>query len=432
VRHGRGFAYVDADGNRVRDTDTLQRIDALVIPPAWDDVWICPWPNGHIQATGTDAAGRRQYRYHDQWRRDRDRQKHEKMLEFAAALPAARERMLSDLRRPKLDRRRVLGAAARLLDLGFFRIGSEEYAETNKSYGLATMRRDHVTVSRGGVITFDYIAKSGKHRVQSVADEDLCRVITSLKRQRHDSPELLGYRSHSRWVDIKSHDINDYLREITGAEFTAKDFRTWNATVLCAVALAVSDVVPASENARKRNVTRAVKEVAHYLGNTPAVCRSSYIDPRVIDLYNDGVTIRGDLDALGEGASFGVLATQGAVEAGVIRWSRAAAVHGEVVSRTPGRPRRDPGDAPAGPVAVAPGGVPDRRHPELRLRAAVAPVRRVRDRRLGEDADRGVEAARLRGAGGRTHLAPPGAAARAGRDRPAARDAGGRQHPRAG
>jgi DNA topoisomerase IB len=322
VRHGRGFAYVDADGNRVRDTDTLQRIDALVIPPAWEDVWICPWPNGHIQATGTDAAGRRQYRYHDQWRRDRDRQKHEKMLEFAAALPAARERMLSDLRRPKLDRRRVLGAAARLLDLGFFRIGSEEYAETNKSYGLATMRRDHVTVSRGGVITFDYIAKSGKHRVQSVADEDLCRVITSLKRQRHDSPELLGYRSHSRWVDIKSHDINDYLREITGAEFTAKDFRTWNATVLCAVALAVSDVVPALENARKRNVTRAVKEVAHYLGNTPAVCRSSYIDPRVIDLYNDGVTIRGDLDALGEGASFGVLATQGAVEAAVLRLLR--------------------------------------------------------------------------------------------------------------
>jgi DNA topoisomerase IB len=322
VRHGRGFAYVDADGNRVRDTDTLQRIDALVIPPAWEDVWICPWPNGHIQATGTDAAGRRQYRYHDQWRRDRDRQKHEKMLEFAAALPAARERMLSDLRRPKLDRRRVLGAAARLLDLGFFRIGSEEYAETNKSYGLATMRRDHVTVSRGGVITFDYIAKSGKHRVQSVADEDLCRVITSLKRQRHDSPELLGYRSHSRWVDIKSHDINAYLRDITGGEFTAKDFRTWHATVLCAVGLAVADVVPSSETMRKRVISHAVKEVSHYLGNTPSVCRASYIDPRVIDLYNDGITIRGDLDALGDGAVFGELATQGAIENAVLAMLR--------------------------------------------------------------------------------------------------------------
>ena len=321
VKRGRGFGYVDADGNRVTDPDTLKRIGDLVIPPAWEDVWICPYANGHIQATGTDAAGRRQYRYHDQWRRNRDREKHEKMLEFAAVLPSARDRMLADLRRPKLDRARVLGAAARLLDLGFFRIGSEEYAETNQSYGLATMRRDHVTVSKG-VITFDYIAKSGKHRMQSVADDDLCRVVGALKRQRHSGPELLGYRSGRTWVDIKSRDINDYLREITTGEFTAKDFRTWHATVLCSVALAVSDVVPASESARKRNVSRAVKEVSHYLGNTPAVCRSSYIDPRVIDLYNDGVTIRTDLDSLGEGVTFGELATQGAIEEAVLRMLR--------------------------------------------------------------------------------------------------------------
>jgi len=318
VKRGRGFVYVDAGGNRVTDPTTLRRIADLVIPPAWTDVWICAVANGHIQATGTDAAGRRQYRYHDDWRRNRDREKHEKMLEFAAVLPQARERMLADVARPKLDRERVLGGAARLLDLGFFRIGSEEYAETNQSYGLATMRREHVTCSKG-VVTFDYIAKSGKHRIQSVADDDLCRLVIALKRVRNGGPELLGYQTHDGWVDIKSHDINGYLREITGGDFTAKDFRTWHATVLCAVGLAVSDVVPASESARKRAVTRAVKEVAHYLGNTPTVSRASYIDPRVIDHYNDGVTIRADLDALGEGATFGELATRGAIESAVLR-----------------------------------------------------------------------------------------------------------------
>src|SRR4051812_10156137 len=178
VRRGRGFGYVDADGNRVADPETLRRISELVIPPAWEDVWICPVPNGHIQATGTDAAGRRQYRYHDAWRTARDREKHEKMLEFAAALPGARQRMLADLSRSRLDRERALGGAARLLDLGFFRIGSEEYAPdedngTSGSFGLATMRRDHVTCV-DGVLTFDYVAKSGQRRVQSVGDEALC------------------------------------------------------------------------------------------------------------------------------------------------------------------------------------------------------------------------------------------------------------------
>jgi DNA topoisomerase IB len=278
-------------------------------------------PNGHIQATGTDAAGRRQYRYHDAWRVHRDREKHEKMLDFAEVLPSARERMLEDLHRPSLDRRRVLGGAARLLDLGFFRIGSEEYAETNQSYGLATLRREHVSCSKG-LITFDFPAKSGKRREQSLADDDLCTLVSTLKRRRTGGPELLGYDGDDGWVDIKSHDINDYLREITGGDFTAKDFRTWHATVLCAVALAVADIAPVSESARKRAVTRAVKEVSHYLGNTPTVCRASYIDPRVIDLYNDGVTVRGDLEALGEGAAFGELATQGAIENAVLRMLR--------------------------------------------------------------------------------------------------------------
>jgi len=322
VRRGRGFSYVGADGRRIDDPVVLQRISELVIPPAWEDVWICTVPNGHIQATGTDAAGRRQYRYHDDWRRHRDRAKHDRMLEFAATLPAARERMLADLARPEPDRERVLGGAARLLDLGFFRIGSEEYAETNGSYGLATLRREHVTCSRG-VLTFDYRAKSGKQREQSLADEELCTLVRLLKRRRGGGDELLAYRNDAgEWVDVRSTDINNYLREITGGEFTAKDFRTWHATVLCAVGLAVSAQAPTSESARKRAVARAVAEVAHYLGNTPAVCRASYIDPRVIDLYNDNVTIHAVLGELGAGASFGELSTQGAIERAVYQLLR--------------------------------------------------------------------------------------------------------------
>jgi len=334
VRRGRGFGYVDAAGARVDDPVVLQRIADLVIPPAWEDVWICPLPNGHIQATGTDAAGRRQYRYHDAWRLHRDREKHDRMLEFAAVLPAARERMLADLARPTPDKLRVLGGAARLLDLGFFRIGSEEYAETNGSYGLATMRRDHVTCVRG-VLTFDYIAKSGKHREQSVADPDLCRLVRLLKRRRGGGDELLAYRDETgEWVDVRSGDINAYLRDITGGEFTAKDFRTWHATVLCAVGLAVSASAPTSESARKRAVARAVAEVAHYLGNTPAVCRASYIDPRVIDLYNDGVTIQSKLGELGAGAAFGELSTQGAIEQAVYRLLREPAAGRRTPSST--------------------------------------------------------------------------------------------------
>jgi DNA topoisomerase I len=318
VRRGRGFGYLDTDGRPVGDKETLQRIADLAVPPAWEDVWICPMPNGHIQATGTDAAGRRQYRYHDAWRAARDRDKHERMLEFAAVLPAAREHMLTDLRRDGIDRTRVLAAAARLLDLGFFRIGGEQYADKNESYGLATMRREHVTC-RAGTLTFDYPAKSGKQRVQSLADDELCRLVRTLKRRRSGGPELLAFREQRRWVDVKSQDINDYLREITGGEFTAKDFRTWHATVLCTVALAVSTHAPTSPSARKRAVSRAVKEVAHYLGNTPAVCRASYIDPRVIDRYNDGFTIQDELHRLGADVGFGELATQGSIETAVLR-----------------------------------------------------------------------------------------------------------------
>lgn len=321
-RHGDGWTYVDTTGEPIADLEVIARIDGLVIPPAWTDVWICPFPNGHIQATGTDGRGRRQYRYHDQWRRMRDEAKFDRVLDFAEALPEARARIRHDLALRGLVRDRVLACAARLLDLGFFRIGSEQYAEHNNTFGLATMRRDHVTVSRNGVITFDYTAKSGKRRVQSVADEAVLDVVRSLRRRRGGGPELLAYRSADRWVDIKSADINTYLRDVTSGDYSAKDFRTWNATVLAAVALAVSTDAALTPTARQRAVTRAVKEVAEYLGNTPAVCRSSYIDPRVIDRYEDGVTIAEDLERLGDGATFGQLATQGEIEGAVLAMLR--------------------------------------------------------------------------------------------------------------
>jgi DNA topoisomerase IB len=322
VRRGRGFSYLDAAGSRVTDADTLDRIKALVIPPAWEDVWVCSIPNGHIQATGTDAAGRRQYLYHEAWRVARDREKHDRMLAFARRLPRARERMREDLARPKPDKRRVLAAAARLLDLGFFRIGGEEYAETHESYGLATLLREDVTVGRDGDVSFDYVAKGGVRRQLLISEPELHRLVSTLKRRRDDSDdgdELLAYQTGKTWHDVRSPDINAYLAEVLAGEFTAKDFRTWHATVLCAVALAVSTHAPTTEAARKRAIARAVKETAEYLGNTPTVCRNAYIDPRVIDRYNDGMTVRTALDKLGTESAVGELATQGPVERAVLR-----------------------------------------------------------------------------------------------------------------
>ncbi|MEP7055237.1 MAG: DNA topoisomerase IB [Actinomycetota bacterium] len=315
---GKHFVYADAGGRAIEDEATLARIRGMGIPPAWTDVWICPHANGHIQATGVDTAGRRQYRYHDEWRLRRDGAKFERMLPFAAALPGLREQVFSQLEEPVLSRERVLACAVRLLDLGFFRIGTEPYAVRNKTFGLATMRKEHVRVGRDGTIEFDYIAKSGKRRVVSMADPAVVQAVQQLRRRRGGGEELLAYRSGARWVDIKSHDINAYIRELSAGDFTAKDFRTWNATVLAAVALAVS-VDAESAPARKRAVVRAVHEVSHYLGNTPTVCRASYIDPRVIDLYDAGLTINRDLKELGAGAAYGQLATQGAIEQAVVR-----------------------------------------------------------------------------------------------------------------
>jgi DNA topoisomerase IB len=318
VRRGKGFSYQTADGAKVTDPETLRRIAGLAIPPAWEDVWICPWPSGHIQALGTDAAGRRQYRYHDDWRLQRDAEKHKRVLTFARRLPLARAKVEAHLAQRGLTRQRVLAAAFRLLDLGFFRVGGESYAEDNGTYGLATMRREHVTVT-GDVVTFDYIAKSGKQRVQSVVDPSVRKVVKALLDRDGGGEELLAYKDKTGWHDISSADINAYLREIFDADVSAKDFRTWHATVLMAVGLAVSTGAPPTPSARKRAVSRAVTEVAAYLGNTPAVCRSSYIDPRVIDLYDDGVTVARALERLGDGASYGQPATHGQVEAAVLR-----------------------------------------------------------------------------------------------------------------
>ncbi|MGI8683239.1 MAG: DNA topoisomerase IB [Mycobacteriales bacterium] len=328
-RRGRGWIYEDAQGHRITDPELLRRIDALVLPPAWRDVWICPYPNGHVQAIGTDAAGRRQYRYHDDWRRQRDRTKHDSVLEFAQALPAARLALAEHLAQRGLTRQRVLAAAVRLLDFGFFRIGSEEYAEANNTYGLATMRREHVKVS-GDVVTFVYIGKHGKQRVQSFVDEPVRTVVSSLKRRRDAGPELLAYRGPAGWADVRSADINNYLREELGLDASAKSFRTWNATVLAAVGLAVVAPAATSPSASKRAVAHVVKEVAGYLGNTPAVCRSSYIDPRVIELYQDGITIADDLEQLGEGGSYGVPAYQGPIEGAVLDLLRDASTRRRV------------------------------------------------------------------------------------------------------
>jgi len=315
VRRGRTFAYVDDEGDRVTDPEVLQRIDELVIPPAWQDVWICPYPGGHIQAVGTDEAGRRQYLYHPRWRERRDAEKFDDMVRFARALPALREHIDARLALEDLSREHVLAVAVRLLDRGFFRIGSEDYAVRNETYGLATMKKRHVRLLDGDTLLFDYPAKHGKRRVQAVVDADVAGTVAKLKRRRGGGDELLAFKAGGRWTDLKSADINAFLKEATDLDVSAKDFRTWGATVLAAVALSVSgQVKPKSKTAARRAVTRAVKEVAHYLGNTPAVARASYVDPRVFDRFRDGHVIAPALVAADDDGT----AIQGPVEEAVL------------------------------------------------------------------------------------------------------------------
>jgi len=237
---GKGFTYTEADGTRIDDVEVIERIKALAIPPAWTDVWICSDPNGHIQATGVDAKGRTQYRYHDEWRAERDREKFDKMLRFAARLPVLRKRVDADLALAGMPKDRVLACATRMLELGFFRIGGETYAEENDTYGLATLHKEHVRVRKDSV-EFDYDAKSGQRRQCQVVDPEVRDVIVTLRRRRAPADaELLAWKDGQTWVDITSSDINEYLQQAIGEEFSAKDFRTWIGTVLAAAGLAAA------------------------------------------------------------------------------------------------------------------------------------------------------------------------------------------------
>jgi DNA topoisomerase I len=303
-RRGRGFEYRACDDARIDDPEVLERIAELAIPPAWRDVWICMDPLGHLQATGVDDAGRKQYLYHERWRAHRDRMKFDSMVAFGQDLPGLRRRVARELRPARgprsiqpstsdLSRARVLACSVRLLDLGFFRIGSEDYAERNESYGLTTMLREHLTIA-GNELVFDFPAKSGQRRIQAIADADALELLTALKRRRSGS-QLLAYRVPGGWVDVHADDVNAYIKRASGGPFTAKEFRTWNATVLAAVALADVQERGMSRPKRERAVSAAIKTVAAYLGNTPAVCRASYVDPRVIDRFHAGATIAATL-----------------------------------------------------------------------------------------------------------------------------------------
>ncbi len=288
-RRGKGFAYYDPAGNRLSNPDTLARIKDLVIPPAWKKVWISPQPNGHIQAVGTDAAGRRQYLYHSAWQQERAEEKFDRVLELSVQLPLWRARIAKDLSRRGLTRERVLALALRLLDRGYFRAGGEQYAEENESYGLATLQCSHVTVHRHAV-AFDFPAKSGVRRTVEIEDAEIVRAVRALLRRPQRPDRLLVCRKDSGWVDIRSDDLNARFKEMVGDEYTVKDLRTWHGTVLAAAAF-VDAGPPISQRVIKRVESAVMKEVAEELGNTPAVARGSYVDPRVVAGYEQGLTI---------------------------------------------------------------------------------------------------------------------------------------------
>jgi DNA topoisomerase I len=286
-RTGAGFRYRDPSGSDVTSTQTLQRIGALAIPPAWQDVWISPDPLGHIQATGIDSRGRTQYRYHPLWREQRDAQKFAHMLRFADALPALRTATLRDLGGHHLDRDRVAAGAVRLIDLGLFRIGGEKYAELDHHYGATTLQKRDVNVTRDG-ITFDYIAKEGKRRTVTVADEAVRPTVRALVRSGNSLDSLFSYQDGGAWRPLHSYEVSSYIAAHAGGHFTAKEFRTWNATVLMALLLANAEP-PTSARSRKNAINASIRGVATWLGDTPTVARKSYIDPRLISRYeSDG------------------------------------------------------------------------------------------------------------------------------------------------
>ncbi|MDG4830228.1 DNA topoisomerase IB [Solwaraspora sp. WMMD1047] len=308
-RQGRGVVFLDLAGRPIRDADEVARLRALAIPPAWRDVWISPHPGGHIQATGTDAAGRRQYLYHPLWRVRRDQAKFDHVLTVATRLPVLRDRIDADLATRGLCRERVLATVAKLLDMGTFRIGGDQYAAgDDPTYGVATLRPEHVRTRRG-LVVFEFPAKGGVAQLRQVDDADLRGVLRDLRRSRRDADRLFGYRDGRIWRDVRSDEINCYLREASGTDMTAKDFRTWHATVLAATRLAASEP-QRSATGRRRTVAAAMREVAELLGNTPTVARASYVDPRVVDLYHDGVVAAAGPDAprrVAEGAVLDLL-----------------------------------------------------------------------------------------------------------------------------
>lgn len=290
-RAGQGFVYLDEQGQRLPE-EHAQRVRELVIPPAWRDVWVTPFENGHLQAVGTDDAGRRQYLYHPAWRERRDAEKFERMERFGAALVKAREQVVADLGREGMPLERACAAAVRLLDLGYFRIGNDVYADENGSFGLTTLERRHVR-RRQDKLVFAFTGKSGvEHRIE-IDDLVVIEAIEVMRRRRAaDDPRLLSYKLQRSWRSVLPELVNDYVRATTGLQATAKDFRTWHATVLAAAALAETSEHGETKASRKRAVAGAMKEVSGFLGNTPTLARSSYVDPRVVEAYEGGRTIR--------------------------------------------------------------------------------------------------------------------------------------------
>jgi DNA topoisomerase-1 len=298
VRRAHGFGYLDSNGSPIADPQTLARIHALVIPPAWRDVWICPDPLGHLQATGVDAAGRRQYLYHELWREQEDHLKFEHMERFARALPEMRESLLATMGHGReLDRGRVLACSIRLLDVGMFRVGSDVYEKEDGHLGLSTIAKRNVSITADGIL-FDYVAKEGVRQVHLVQDPPCVEVVAALKRRRGGGTHLLAFRERGAWHQVHARLINERIKVLIGDSFSAKNFRTWNGTLLAAVSLATKGREARSDRARSRVIAQAARDVAEALGNTPAVARSSYIDPRVFDRYLTGWTIASELQAL--------------------------------------------------------------------------------------------------------------------------------------
>lgn len=298
VRHGRGFRYLDEQGLPL-EPELIERCKLLVIPPAWTEVWICPAENGHLQAVGTDDAGRRQYIYHPHWRERRDLEKYARMEGFAASLLKHRATARRALGGDELTLERVAATAFSLLDLGMFRIGSDRYVEENGSFGLTTLEKQHVHAAGRG-LSFAYAAKSGQQVDVTVRDARVKEVLETLRRRRGGGDRLLAYKVGREWKNLDASDVNAYVKTLLGEEYTAKDFRTWRGTTIAALALARSDA--STESRRKKSVAAAMRDVSEHLGNTPAVARSSYVDPRVIDQFEEGVTVSPDHRRVAPGA----------------------------------------------------------------------------------------------------------------------------------